>query len=264
MNHHPAGSLADLTVWLTRPVAQNQKLQHVIESMGGTVLALPMLVIRPVEPAQADRAHILNLDTYDLVFFVSTNAAQIGLEFIGNYWPQYPVGITNFAVGSGTAAVIESHGLDVCFPTERMSSEAMLALPQLQDITGKKALIVRGVGGREILAAGLEERGCTVDYAELYERTPAVYQRDQLQQYLEAKYPDAVILSSAEAMENFAAQLQQTGSSWRSLPLLVASDRLQRHARDLGFDNIRVMAGAGDDAIIAALQQLTAGLSANG
>jgi uroporphyrinogen-III synthase len=264
VNNPTARPLENLTVWLTRPVAQNQKLQHVLESMGGTVLTLPMLVIRPVEPGPADRAHILDLDTYDLVFFVSTNAARIGLEYIESFWPQYPVGITNFAVGSGTAAVIESHGLDVCYPTERMSSEAMLALPQLQDVAGKKALVVRGVGGREILAAGLQERGCIVDYAELYERSPAVYQRDLLQQYLEANYPDAVILSSAEAMENFAAQLQQTGSTWRSLPLMVASDRLQGHARELGFDNIRVMAGAGDEAIIAALQQLTGELSGNG
>jgi len=245
--------LAGCTVWLTRPVAQNQALQQAIETLGATVLSLPMLVIRAVEPSPADKDRILNLDNYNLVFFVSTNAARIGLDLIGNFWPQYPLGIQNFAVGSGTAAVIESHGLAVVYPQERMSSEAMLALPELQQIRGKKALIVRGVGGREILASGLEARGCKVDYAELYERLPAIWQKDQLQQYLQERYPDAVVFSSAEAMDNFAAQFQQTGTAWISLPLLVASERLEKHAQGLGFENIRVMAGAGDEAIISAL-----------
>jgi uroporphyrinogen-III synthase len=258
-----AATLEHLTVWLTRPVAQNHKLQQALESLGASVLALPMLVIRPVEPTQAVKDRLLNLDSYNLVFFVSTNAARIGLDVIGDYWPQYPAGLTHFAVGAGTAAVLEKQGHEVFYPVERMSSEAMLALPGLQDIAGKKALIVRGVGGREILAEGLQQRGCSVDYAELYERLPATYQGEQLEQYLQTSYPDAVILSSAEAMDNFAAQFGQTGSAWHALPLLVASDRLLEHARKLGFENIRVMSGAGDEAIITALQAISAGISAN-
>ena len=58
--------------------------------------------------------------------------------------------------------MLEKQGLTVSYPRERMSSEALLALPELKNITGKKALIVRGAGGREIIAEGLraKSRSC--------------------------------------------------------------------------------------------------------
>src|SRR5688572_18867662 len=138
--------------WLTRPEAQVQDLQQALEKLGADILTLPLLEIVPIPVRGMSRQRLLNLDDYDLVFFVSSNAAAIGLDAIDELWPQYPSHILNFAVGPGTARVVQNYGLDVFYPVDRMSSEAMLALPQLQDIRDKKALIVRGVGGREILA----------------------------------------------------------------------------------------------------------------
>ena len=254
MNTTSSSSLQARTVWLTRPESQNNKLQDELEKLGASVLALPMLIIRPISPTAEHKKRILNLDAYDLVFFISTNAARIGLELIHDRWPQYPSGLQNFAVGAGTAAVIESFGLTALYPGDSMSSEALLALPQLQKITGKKALILRGVGGREMLAASLQTRGCSVDYVELYERLPARYEASLLKQYLQQHKPDAVLLSSAEAMDNFAALFRRTAPEWRKLPLQLASQRLCKHAQDLGFEKVRVMSGAGDAAIISSLQ----------
>src|SRR5687768_2780505 len=144
--------LTNKNIWLTRPSEQISELRLELESLGANVLSFPLLAIRALTPAPAVKQRLMNLDQYDLVFFVSTNAAKIGLDVIAGLWPQYPAHILNFAVGPSTAAEIESRALPVCYPQDRMSSEAMLELPQLQNISGKKILIVRGVGGREILA----------------------------------------------------------------------------------------------------------------
>lgn len=244
--------LAGRTVWLTRPVAQVGPLQTQLQTAGASVLCLPLLVIEPVPLTGVNKQRILDLDRYDLVFYVSSNAATLGLAAIETWWPQYPLGVKNFAVGPGTAAVLQQHGLDVDYPTERMSSEAMLALPALQDIRGKKALIVRGVGGREILAEGLLARGASVDYAELYQRQAPQYPVDYLQQqYLHAT-PDAVVISSAEALDNLQLLFAPLGL-WGSLPLAVSSERLEEHARKLGNQPLLVLAGASDAAIIDGL-----------
>lgn len=239
-------------IWLTRPATQVQELQQALEKLGAQILTLPLLEIEPVPLTGVNKQRLMNLDVYDLVFFVSSNAANIGLGAIGDYWPQYPAHILNFAVGPGTAKVVQSHGLDVFFPSGRMSSEAMLALPQLQDINGKKALIVRGVGGREILAQGLLERGASVDYAELYERHMPHYDSAILQKYLQ-HHPHAVIVSSAEALDNLCHLLKPLGEDWRQLRLHVSSDRLATHAGDLGFTHVLVLEGASDAAIIEGL-----------
>lgn len=216
---------------------------------------LPLLAIEAVPLEGVTRQRLLDLDRYDLVFFVSSNAARLGLAAIESFWPQYPIGLQNFAVGPGTAAVLQVRGLDVAFPTERMTSEAMLALPALQDIAGKRALIVRGVGGREILAEGLEARGARVDYAELYRRLKPDYDPDQLRRLHAECSPDRVVLSSGEAIEHLHALFAPL-DLWLRLPLAVSSPRLAEQARALGATDVAILAGATDAAIIDGLLDL--------
>src|SRR5690606_17336275 len=104
--------------------------------------------------------------------------------------------IRNFAVGPGTAAVLEKHGLHVSFPTTATNSEALLALPELQHIDGMKALIVRGSGGRELIAETLRGRGASVDYAELYLRAVPTYDAAALRELVRNAAPSAVVVSS--------------------------------------------------------------------
>lgn len=240
------------TIWLTRPAGQGLELRAALEARGARVQMLPLLVIEPRVPSQADRQKLIDLDRYDLVFFVSTNAATLGCEAIAQWWPQYPVGIRNFAVGPGTAAVLEQHGLGARYPTERMNSEALLALPDLQHIAGMKALIVRGVGGREVIAEGLRARGATVDFVELYERALPRYETEALRELVRAAAPSAIVISSTEALDNFRQLFAPVAGSMQ-LPLVVSSPRLAEHAKALGFQSIALVEGASDAAIINGL-----------
>lgn len=251
-----AAALTGKTIWLTRPEGQGAELRAELEQLGAEVKLLPLLVIKPLQPTQADRQKLIDLDRYDLVFFVSTNAATLGLDAIAQWWPQYPVGILNFAVGPGTAAVLEQRGLSARYPTERMSSEALLALSELQDIAGKRALIVRGAGGREIIAEGLRARGATVEYAELYERAVPAYTPPVLQNLSQAAPPTAVMVSSADALDNLKTLFAPAVAAWPRLPLVVSSPRLAEHAAALGFQQVRTIEGATDAAIIQGLLSL--------
>lgn len=245
--------LAGQCIWLTRPEQQSEDLQRALGELGAATFCLPLLDIRfaPLEGASLDC--IKQLDRYDFVFFVSSNAARAGMEAIGDWWPQYPASILNIAVGPTTASVLEDHGLQVLYPEERMDSEAMLALHQLQDIAGKRALIVRGRGGRELLSAGLRERGASVDYCELYERAIPDHEPAWLQASLQQHPPTAVVISSGEAMDNLKALFAPWHTGWQELPLYVVSERLRDHARHAGFRQVVTMAGATDAAIIKGL-----------
>ncbi|MDY6984319.1 MAG: uroporphyrinogen-III synthase, partial [Pseudomonadota bacterium] len=213
---------------------------------------LPLLVIEPLPLAPAARQKLIDLDRYDLLFFVSTNAAALGLDAIAQWWPQYPLGILNFAVGPGTAAVLEQRGLTAYYPNDRMTSEALMALPQLQDVSGKKALIVRGAGGREIIAEGLRTGGASVDYLELYRRAAPRYDAEYLRKLMRDAAPSAVAISSADALDNLYTLFNGI-EGWAQLPLLVSSPRLAEHAKALGFKRFALVEGASDATIIAGL-----------
>ncbi|HHX82005.1 MAG TPA: uroporphyrinogen-III synthase [Pseudomonadaceae bacterium] len=264
MTHTPSAShvllpLAGQCIWLTRPPLQSDALEEALGKLGALTFALPLLEIQPVPLAGAALAAVQQLDRYQLVVWVSSNAARAGMEAIGMQWPQYPAHLINIAVGPTTAAVLEAKGLQVHYPRERMDSEGMLALPQLQDIQGKRALIVRGRGGRELMSANLRERGASVDYCELYKRGVPEYSQSALLAGLQSHPPTAIVVSSAEAMDNLKTLYQPWYRDWQDLPLHVVSQRLHDHAVASGFRRAVTMDGATDAAIIKGLLDVSGG-----
>src|SRR3970040_562339 len=85
-----------------------------------------------------------------------------------------PPGILCAAIGRGSVKELARFGVtDAMAPLRRFDSEALLELPQLQQMQGKRVVIFRGEGGRELLGDTLAARGARVEYAECYHRGPA-------------------------------------------------------------------------------------------
>src|SRR5690606_28727115 len=120
----------------------------------------------------------------------------------------------------------------------------------LQHVAGKRAVIVRGVGGMETLARGLRERGCEVAYAEVYGRLLPAYAPPWLQEKLDDYPPDAIVISSAEAMDNLKTLFSAWYADWSTLPLFVSSERLADKAAGIGFTRVVTMVGATDARLV--------------
>ena len=83
------------------------------------------------------------------MIFVSTNAVDYAYPLLPD---QLPADVGIAAIGQATAQALDRVGLTPTLVPERMDSEGLLALPGLQDIQGRRVLILRGNGGRELLA----------------------------------------------------------------------------------------------------------------
>jgi uroporphyrinogen-III synthase len=243
------------SIWITRPEGQSESLAALLQQAGANVRSVPMLRIDPLPLDAVIKSRVMDLDHYQQLFFISTNAAGLGMALIDNYWPQFPVGLDIYAVGPTTAAVIEAFGLKVNYPQERMSSEALLALPSLADIAGSKALIVRGVGGRELLAEELRKRGASVDYLELYRRECPEYDAGVIGAMFTDDKPAAVIITSAEALACLKDLLEADKVDISCVPLYVSSARIAEAAQAAGFGDTITMPGADDKAIIDTLKR---------
>lgn len=246
----PAGSLAGLRVLVTRPRHQAAGLAARIEGLGGTALRFPVIDILPAaEPERAALA-MQSLEASGVAIFVSPNAVEHGLALLGRAPSRLPRIV---AVGESTAAALEGAGLGpVLRPESGSTSEALLALPELaeQAIADTAVLIVRGVGGRELLGETLSKRGARVTYAEVYRR--ARPQAPGLPP--EAAGAHAVVVTSAEGLDNLLALAGEAAGRLREAGFVVASERIARHARDLGVTNEPVVAaGAGDAELLDAL-----------
>ena len=134
---------------VTRPAAQSARLCSLLEAEGFEAIRLPAIEI--LDPPSLFELEALSdeLDSYDLAVFVSVNAVQKGVEFILDRrdWPEDTAIAT---VGARSAEALLPYGLSTDYvPEHQFNSEALLALDELQDMSGQRVVIFRGNGGRE-------------------------------------------------------------------------------------------------------------------
>lgn len=260
----------------TRPQAQADKWQQALMAAGANTVRLPLMAIDAVtDPAQiqAIKDRIMSVSDYQHAIFVSQNAAHYGLDWLDQYWPELPYELKFYAVGSATAQRLTNYGCQVIEAGNTMNSEALLALPTLQDLTHQKIVIFRGLGGRPLLADQLRERGAQVDYCELYRR---VFPRQGAAQILMDSHwgdnKDIVAVHSGESLLNWCQLLKEFGpetaasdetdnklrvpynqQNLKQVTLLVPGKRVAEIAREHHFTRIVIADNASDQAMLETL-----------
>ena len=228
---------------ITRPREHAQALAAVIQAAGGEPVFFPTIeIVSLPRPEVLDR-----LDAFDLAIFVSPTAVAQGLESTGRAWPG---ALKIAAVGAGTAMALERHGFAaVIAPVGGADSEALAALPELQDLRGRSVLIFRGEGGREWLRETLRARGARVDYAECYRRVRPDIDTGPLLARWQRGSVDAVSITSAEGLSNLFGMLGPAGQGYVcATPVFVPHPRIGAAAEALGVRQV-VVTGRGDETL---------------
>ncbi|CAD0262718.1 uroporphyrinogen-III synthase [Pseudomonas veronii] len=245
--------MTDWRVLLTRPAEESALLAASLSDVGIFSSSLPLLEIEalPVTPEQ--QAVWADLGRYCAVIVVSKPAARLGVQRLERHWPRLPW----FSVGAATAQVLADQGLDVHYPPSGDDSEALLALPALREAiarTDARVLILRGEGGRELLAERLREQGASVDYLELYRRFLPAYDPGVLMQRIQLERLNGLVVSSGQGFLHLQAL---AGSDWPQvarLPLFVPSPRVYEMARAAGAEKVVDCRGASAAALLVALR----------
>jgi uroporphyrinogen-III synthase len=241
--------LAGLNIVVTRPREQAAQLQQRINKLGGNAILFPLLDISPPADPSSLQASLAHLADFDLAIFISPNAVHYGMAAIQNSGG-LPTGLRIATVGQGSAKALRDAGVaEVIAPQERFDSEALLALPPLQNVQDWKIAIFRGDGGRELLGDTLKQRGAAVEYL-------ACYQRSKAQQSISAllhPQPDAITVSSSEALGYLWEMLDASAKVLLSgVPLFVPHARIAEMAQQLGWRNV-IQTTGGDDGVMSGL-----------
>ena len=242
--------LSGLRVLNTRPLARSQALQDALLAAGAVVLPLPLLATEALPLSAEAKQWLMDLDRYRWVFVVSPTAAELGLQHLADYWPQWPMEVQWLAVGASTAQVLRDHLLSPIVPEEE-SSEGLLRLPVLQQLQiGDRLLVLRGEGGRNLVRDNLTTQGVRVDYVELYRRCLPAEAASQWQQITAENQPDVVILTSGESLQHWVTLV---GTAAIAITPLVISRRLAVVAEQAGLKTCIIADSTRPDDIIRAL-----------
>lgn len=254
----PDRPLDGVGVLVTRPRRQAEGLVAAIGAKGGRAIEFPAIEPRP-RAGDDVAADAEGLTAPDVAIFVSANAVRFGLNYTG--------GAKIAAIGPATAARLEQtgHSVDIRAP-DGFNSERLLETPELRDVAGKVIRIIRGSGGRELLANVLRERGAIVEYLPVYSREVPEYgaaELDALCREWARGGIDVVTVMSVETLVNLVQLLpRECLDALLATPLVTPASRVIKEA-EKRFPGIATMLAdgpqAGDmvEAVVACLKSRT-------
>ncbi|BAO30773.1 uroporphyrinogen-III synthase [Sulfuritalea hydrogenivorans] len=242
-------------VVVTRPAGQAAHFATALTEQGAIPVLYPVLEIRDIEDAGPVLDAAIRLDSFDLAVFVSPNAIEKALALI---LPRrsWPAALRVAALGKSSERELARNGIhDVISPPLRFDSEALLELPELTDVAGKRVIIFRGNGGRDVLGDTLKARGASIEYVACYRRARPQTDPAPLLKLWEQGRLDAVTLTSSEGLRNFFDMLGHLGQAWlKKTPAFVPHVRIAAQAQALGLTNV-IPTDPGDDGLMAGLMQ---------
>lgn len=244
--------LAGIGVLVTRPEHQAQRLAELILGLGGEPLLFPAMEI-VAQPETATAPVLKRLGQFDLAIFTSPNAARLAMQRIEQAGG-LPAGLRVAALGPGTAAELKKFGVrEMITPQADFDSEALLdALSGLQ-FAGKRVVIFRGQGGRELLGESLRLRGAEVEYVECYRRARPRHDLAELMPLWQERRLRACLTTSSEIVMNLFDMAGEACRPWLcQTPMFVSHPRVAATAFAFGVHTIFV-AGTGDEALASGL-----------
>lgn len=232
---------------IARAEGRGEELRQRLVDAGAEVLLFPVITIRalpdPVLPVSAPA----------WLIFTSVPAVEHGLAVVRD---RITATTRIAAIGAATAQALREAGIPVHAVPERQESEGLLELPEFRTLHEADCWIIKGAGGRELLAGALAARGARVTLLDVYKRGLPSTPVKPLQEWWRAGRVDALLVSSRSSLVNLHAMLDDEGRAFlRETQLVMPTERMLKLAHELHIRPAPLIAtDISDQALLATLQ----------
>lgn len=243
-----AATLRGAGIVIARAEGRGASLHDTLLTAGADVLLFPVIAIRPL-PSPA-----LPAASPDWLIFTSVPAVQHGLE-PGCLHMQ--AGTRIAAIGEATAQALRDAGMKVHAVPARQESEGLLELPEFHAVQQSSCWIIKGAGGRELLAGALAARGARVTLVDVYERGLPATPVEPLLERWRAGRVHALLVSSRSSLVNLHAMLDAEGRGYlRETQLVMPTERMLKLAHEFHIRPAPLIAtDFSDQALLKTLQE---------
>ncbi len=251
--------LAGRRVLVTRTRAQSSALVDVLRAEGAWPVVFPAIELqRRVDiTALGESRRRLEADEYRWLVLTSANAADVFLDEIWKAGADTRslgrIGIC--AIGPGTAEALARHGLRADIVAEDAIGEGVLRmLTDTESISGRRVLIPRAEGARDVLPDGLREAGVIVDELTLYLAAPPAEAPPEALAAVRNGEIDIVTFTSSSTVRNLATLLGGDLSALAGATVVCIGPIVAEAARELGLAPHVVAEVHTIDGMVAALR----------
>lgn len=244
-------------ILISRPLPKGQELGILLQAAGINSLIAPAFEIHLREGVYLYEHHQL-LQTPDLcLIFPSANAVAGFMQGLGTAALSFPSQAECIAVGPATAEALRVHGVHNISRAKGITSEALLALPGIQQPASSTAniAIITAPGGRDLIDKTLQDRGYTVHNITVYQRRALALSAEVNDLIGDRASLDSIFTSSLALKVAFTKWPKQIADKLIKGRALVLSKRLQKQAMDYGICTVRVSPAADNQSICAQIVQ---------
>ena len=209
MSDRKANSLSGRRIVITRPREQAVEWRHKLESLGASVLELPLIQVRKEVDLDTLAEVLTGFGSYEWMIFTSSNGVKYFFEeFVRVHDDIRALGLTRIAVvGEATAAAVRELYLRVELQPRKASGEELAReLIARESMDSAKVLVVTGNLNREILVQKLEEARAIVDCLPVYKTEETDLAKDPAAGEFRAHGADAILFASPSAAQSFFDQ----------------------------------------------------------
>ncbi|HCM62979.1 MAG TPA: uroporphyrinogen-III synthase [Morganella sp. (in: Bacteria)] len=245
-----------MTILVTRPSPAGEILVSALRARGQNAISAPLIRIQPGDDLPLLTTKMAALSPGDALFLLSKNAVYHANKQLIQQNYLWSDKFCYYGIGQSTAQYFQTlTGLSAAFMSGGETSEHLLTHPDLQTLTGRRILLLRGNGGREHLAQTLRERSADVNYCECYRREPVEYDGGEYALRWQKQQVNTLVVTSGEMLQLLRQLIPPAHLSWLfQCRIVVVSDRLATIAHSLGWQHIIIARSADNEALLQALQ----------
>ncbi|MBA2814382.1 uroporphyrinogen-III synthase [Candidatus Pantoea persica] len=246
-----------MTILVMRPEPAASALVTRLRALGRTAWSLPLIEFAPGDDLARLPQQLATLRKGDLVFLLSQQVIHYAQPALARHNAAWPAEVDYYAIGRSTALAFHTaSGRHIDYPRAHETSEELIRLTALQRVSGKKALILRGDPGRELLADTLTARGAEVAFSQCYQCCQKHYDGAIEGRRWRNRNITTLVVTSGEMLQQLFSLFPAVDrEEWLlGCRLIVVSERLATLASELGWQDIQVADGADNDALLRALR----------
>jgi uroporphyrinogen-III synthase len=190
--------LTNRRILVTRAAHQAGKLSEGLRALGAEPIEVPVLEIAPPASYAALDAALNDIASYDWLIFTSANTVQAFLERgqLLNLNFSNSIRAKVAAIGSSTAAALQSAGLQVDFVPKSYVAESLVEGLDSYWLR-QRVLIARAAVARDVIPDALRNAGARVDVADAYRNILPADAPEKLRKALARKIAAAIFTSSS-------------------------------------------------------------------
>lgn len=180
-----------------------------------------------------------NIEQFTDVLFVSRNSVEVSVPMLGQSVDLLK-SMRVMAVGSETAKQLYKYGIDALFPDSGHGAAALLSVKQLQKLSGRKVLIIRGTYGLDWPAEEMLKRGAEVVSVACYEQNEPQALASQIETVFSQSSKvkvKGIFLHSSISAKNIMSHVVKYSNLTEDVRLIVGSQAIGDTARHFGWQH---------------------------